>query len=83
MIENHIAPEIAVIMNGDLGYDVWYQHDGAPPHGTQPVRDLLQHLFGQHVIGNNYPVAWPARSPDLAPLDFFYGAILGVKYITA
>lgn len=51
--------------------DVWYQHDGAPPHIVRPVRDQLTQLFGDNWIGRYGPHDWPARSPDLTPLDFF------------
>ena len=50
---------------------MWYQHDGAPPHFAGPVRALLTNPFGNRWIGRGGPVSWPARSPDLIPLDFF------------
>jgi hypothetical protein len=31
----------------------------------------LDNWRGDHWIGRGGPVAWPARSPDLTPLDFF------------
>ena len=49
----------------------WFQHDGAPPHVTRPVRERLTELFDDRWIGRLGPHAWPARSPDLTPLDFF------------
>lgn len=51
--------------------ETWYQHDGAPPHIARPVRERLTELFGDHWIGRYGPHAWPPRSPDLTPLDFF------------
>jgi hypothetical protein len=45
---------------------MWYMHDGASPHF---VRIVTQHLFGEQWIGRGGPVSWPARSPDLNPLD--------------
>lgn len=50
---------------------LYFQHDGAPPHNSGPVADLLQLYFPNKWIGNNGPIMWPARSPDLTPLDFF------------
>lgn len=50
---------------------VWFQHDGAPPHNTGVVSDYLTRRFGDRWIGNNGPVRWPARSPDLSVLDTF------------
>jgi hypothetical protein len=50
---------------------MWFQHDGAPPHYYRRVRQYLDNWRGDHWIGRGGPVAWPARSPDLTPLDFF------------
>lgn len=54
----------------------YYQHDGAPAHFRRDVRAYLSETFGERWIGRGGPVPWPARSPDLTPLDFFYGAKL-------
>jgi hypothetical protein len=51
--------------------NLWFQHDGAPPHSSRQARELLQQRYGQRVIANNGPVNWPARSPDLTPMDYF------------
>ncbi|XP_066600983.1 histone-lysine N-methyltransferase SETMAR-like [Prorops nasuta] len=37
--------------------EIIFQHDGAPAH--------------YRWIGRGEPIAWPPRSPDLTPLDFF------------
>lgn len=49
--------------------NIIYQHDGAPPHRTTRIRDYLNMMFNTW-IGANGPLHWPARSPDLTPLDF-------------
>lgn len=49
----------------------YFQHDGAPPHYTRAVREYLDSRYGQMWIGRGGPVSWPARSPDLTPLDFY------------
>lgn len=60
-----------------------FQHDGAPPHFTNEVRDWLS-LNYPTWIGRGGPVAWPARSPDLTPLDFFvWGFLKNKVYSTA
>lgn len=51
--------------------ELYFQHDGAPPHNSGHVADLLQIYFPNKWIANNGPIMWPARSPDLTPLDFF------------
>lgn len=50
---------------------MWFLHDGAPPHFRLEVRDFLNQEQGRRWIGRAGPVAWPPRSPDLNPLDFF------------
>lgn len=49
--------------------EMWFQMDGAPPHYGIAVRRWLK--IPLRWIGQGGPVAWPARSPDLNPLDFF------------
>lgn len=49
----------------------WIQHDGAPAHFAARVRQYLNENFPGRWIGRGSPtLAWPARSPDLTPLDF-------------
>lgn len=57
-----------------------YQHDGAPAHFARAVREYLDNRFPQW-IGRGGRVAWPARSPDLTPLDFFlWGHVKNIVY---
>lgn len=49
--------------------NVWFQHDGCPAHNL--AHDYLQDSFPGRIIGARGTVLWPARSPDLAPNDFF------------
>lgn len=56
----------------DLVYNrMWYQHDGAPPHVGRNVVAWLNQTFNGRWIGRRGQVLWPARSPDLNPLDYF------------
>lgn len=50
---------------------MWFMHDGAPPHTARIVSQILNDKFGNNWIANNGPILWPARSPDLNPLDFY------------
>lgn len=50
---------------------MWFQHDGAPPHAAVVVRNHLHATYPDKWIGRGGPIPWPARSPDLTPLDFF------------
>lgn len=48
-----------------------FQNDGAPCHFARIVRQHLDERFGIRWIGRGGPIAWPPRSPDLNPIDFF------------
>lgn len=50
---------------------MWFLHDGAPPHFRLEVRNFLNEVQQIRWIGRGGPIAWPPRSPDLNPLDFF------------
>lgn len=50
---------------------VVFQQDGCPAHWTLTVREHLDNSFPNAWIGRNGPIPWPARSPDLTPLDFY------------
>jgi len=49
---------------------MYFQHDGAPPHLSREVRNLLNCRFPGRWIGRGGPHIWSARSPDLSPLDY-------------
>lgn len=53
--------------------NIYFQQDGCPAHNALPVRNWLSQQFPNRWIGtHSQPISWPARSPDLSPLDFFY-----------
>jgi len=52
---------------------IYFQHDGAPPHSSREVRNFLNSRFPGRWIGRRGPHNWPARSPDLSPLDYCNG----------
>lgn len=58
---------------------MWFQLDGAPAHSTHGVRNWLDQKFGEKWIGRFSEYTWPARSPDLTPLDFFLWGFLKQK----
>lgn len=56
--------------------EIYYMHDGASPHIAPNVRDFLTGNFhGWIGRGEGGIEAWPARSPDFNPLDFFCGVM--------
>lgn len=62
---------------------MWFQHDGAPAHSSRVVRATLNRRFPNKWIGRGGPTRWPARSPDLNPLDFFFwGKMKSLVYET-
>jgi hypothetical protein len=50
---------------------IHFQQDCTPPHYLKEVREYLNTRFPGRWIGRAAPIAWPPRSPDLTPLDFF------------
>lgn len=71
MLETQIIPAIRQAVPGIQFGNVWFQHDGCPAHNSREVQTLLRNTFGERIISNSGPVLWPARSPDLTPLDFY------------
>jgi hypothetical protein len=51
--------------------ELWLQHDGTPPYFSGQVTVFLNQHFQNRWIGLQGSVAWPPRSPDLAPLDYY------------
>lgn len=59
-----------------------FQQDGAPPHYSREVRAWLNANY-PNWIGRGGAVAWPARSPDLNPMDYFvWGFLKNEVYAT-
>ena len=57
--------------NNNLDERIFFQQDGAPPHYAANVRNYLNTAFPGRWIGRRGAIEWPARSPDLTPLDFY------------
>ena len=73
MLENSAVPQIPP------GFI--FQQEGAPPHFYRDVTTFLDETFPGRWVGRGGPTAWPPRSPDLTPLDFFaWGFIKDVVY---
>ena len=70
MMENYVTPQII----GEGNEAAMFQQDGAPPHYALIVREYLDQTYPQRWIGRGGGKgwrAWPPRSSDLTPLDFF------------
>ena len=70
MLQNYFWPKVK------HNKDCFYQQDGASAHYTKIVRKWLDDKFEDRWVGRRGPVEWPARSPDLTPLDFFFWGVL-------
>jgi hypothetical protein len=62
MLEPHALPQ--------LPPQTILQQYGVPPYFCHHVRNHLNRVAGRW-ISKGEPIAWPPRSPDLTPLDFF------------
>lgn len=68
LLRESIVP--AIEHNRNVG-EIWYQHDGAPPHYSREAMQFLNNQFPGRLIGRRGALEWPPRSPDMTPLDFF------------
>jgi hypothetical protein len=67
-------PRLLEYVSLDTREHMFFQQDGAPAHNAIIVRQLNE-MFPNRWISTYGVVPCPARSPDLMPLDFFYGDI--------
>lgn len=82
MLRNEIVPATRAIVGEDIE-NTWFQQDGAAPHYARNVRNYLNEVFAERWIGRRGPIEWPARSPDLSPLDYFlWGYLKSKVYVT-
>ena len=49
--------------------NMWFQHDGTPPHFSFAVPGHLDRRFGQTWLSRGGPITSPARSSDLTLLE--------------
>ena len=73
-LRNEIIPRIREI-TGDNFLNIWFQQDEAAAHYGREVRAYLDTQLPHRWIGRRGEIEWPARSPDLTPLDYFFRVI--------
>jgi hypothetical protein len=71
-LRDHLNNLLDAVVPLNQRYQLWLEHDGAPPPYSVLAREELQMQFGENWIGRRGPINWPVRSPDLTPLDFFF-----------
>jgi hypothetical protein len=67
MLRDFLQPRINDLGNTPL----WFQQDGATAHTANESRAVLRGMFPGRLISQRGDIAWPARSPDLSPCDYF------------
>lgn len=80
MLQNYLLPELQHYPHFE---QLIFQQDGAPPYWTRAVREFLNITFPGRWIGRDSSfLHWPARSPDLTPMDFFLWGYVKSKVYT-
>lgn len=69
-VQNEL-PGLLSHLPDNLRQRMWLQHDGATCHFALQVRNHLNVAYPERWIGRGGTIHWPARSPDLNPVDFF------------
>ena len=77
MIVDFFLPKLKEMNVGE----VWFQQDGATAHTARRSMNILREHFPERLISLRGDLQWPARSPDLAPCDFFlWGYLKSLVY---
>jgi len=80
LLEQYVFPQIETFEQETVSRVIFMQ-DGAPPHLSCFVTDVLNERFPDAWIGSGGPIPWPPRSPDLSSLVFFlWGYIKNIVY---
>jgi hypothetical protein len=73
--------QVLILHKNDLPGQLNFQHDRAPTHYTQDVREYLHKNFSSCLLGRGGPISQPLRSPDLTLLDFcLWGHMTALMY---
>lgn len=70
-LRTFLVPTLTRLYPNEIDRNIWFQQDGAPPHYAIEVRAYLNTVFPGRWIGRRGAIEWPARSPDMTPLDYF------------
>lgn len=80
MLDNFFIPEL----HRHVGYNnrTHFQQDGATAHTARDSMAKVRELFPGKLISRFGDIAWPPRSPDLTPCDFFLWGYLKSRVYT-
>lgn len=74
MLRTKVVPELRRRL-GDSMATCWFQQDGAAIHTSRASLQYLRSIFGFRLISlKSDCIEWPACSPDLSPLDYWFWA---------
>lgn len=57
----------------------WFQQDGGTAHTARFSITTVSELFSGCLLTQHGDIAWPPRSPDLTPIDFFLWGYLKTR----
>jgi hypothetical protein len=77
----NVRPELLQDVDLLTGIHLGFMHDGTPSHFLLEFRKFSNNVFPEQWIGQDGPTAWPARSPDLNPLDFSLWEHLSLLFV--
>lgn len=81
LLNEQVWPVLEPLLDANADLDPYFMHDGAPAHNALIAREWLHERFPNRWVGREGPIPWPARSPDLTPMDFFlWGYLKNVVY---
>lgn len=76
LLKDKLWPEVRSLAARQQYY---YQQDGAPCHCSRNNLDFLEQKFPNRVISRRSYRPWPAHSPDLNPLDYWFWGLMERK----
>ena len=79
LLQNDMWPAVSDEADSESYY---FQQDGATPHCAKKCLDFLEEKFPGRVISRRTETPWPAHSPDMSSLDYwFWSALQSVVYM--
>ena len=79
-LEILINQVVSQLQQQSNSHDIYFRQDRAPPHYSRAIHEYLDETFPVKWVGRRETIDWPARSPDLTPMNFFLWRILKDKF---